>query len=509
MFRIEIVAQFLAWWIGATVCLTFALQAFLIFRRMSRERYFARKDAARLRFAEPVATFLAGRSELVKVMQQLGPITDDAERDALAELAAKHTGPLAASRRSRLLWRTGHVQIWAQKAFGARCARQLTDAAFGRNLGAPIPRHFSTNQGLRAFWGRRIFSVPRALALHDLGQLAPEHANVFMAHALHDPAVVVRRLAVESMGENRSLEAIPLLLEELRSAVEEGNDVSLRTIKSALVRYNVSDMESFLPYFTHPTQRMRFFVMDTLREICHRTSNGRLLGEDAFSPGMRRVVLEDCCRDDFADVRARSAGVLRHFLDAEAVRALHGLLQDENEYVRLHAVRACTDPFYRPLIPDLLLRVTDVRWRVREAAVQSLVTLAPQGLEELYHFFVSTRDKYACEQIAEELECRGLIQSLVQTLASGARAELALAVCRKLLQLGFTSMLISELSILTRADLQISFTEALRMAPEEEFMAVLHEIVDPHPQAEHEGASRLLYRPAALTMPAVQTGRTI
>ena len=58
---------------------------------------------------------------------------------------------------------------------------------------------------------------------------------------------MVRRLAVESMGENRSPQAIPLLLEELRRAVEEGNDVSLRTIKSALVRYRITDMESFLP----------------------------------------------------------------------------------------------------------------------------------------------------------------------------------------------------------------------------------------------------------------------
>lgn len=508
MYRIEEVAQVLAWLITATVCLTVAFQGFLLMRRWTRNRYFARKDSARARYAEPVDSYLAGGMELGPLLARIGPVRSRAERDALTEVAMRAKSARAAERRSRLLWRTGHVQRWAEQAFGKRCAAQLVDVAFGRQRNRAVETAFSQDLRVRAFWSRRIFSVPRALALHGLGQLAPEHANVFLAHALHDPAVVVRRLAVESMGENRFPEAIPLLLEELRRAVEEGNDVSLRTIKSALVRYRLSEMEPFVPLLRHPTQRMRFFVIDTLREISQRTSDGQLLGEQAFSAQMRRMVLKDSCRDEFADVRARAAGVLRHFLDAEAVGALHGLLQDDNEFVRLHAVRACAHPFYRPLIPDLLLRVTDLRWRVREAAVRSLIALAPQGLEELYHFFVSSRDRYACEQIAEELECRGLIKSLVQQLASGSRAtQLPLAVCRKLLQMGFTSMLIAELGHVTRAELRISFTEALRMAPEEEFMAVLREITEPHPEAEHAGALQLLYRAPALEL--TETRRSV
>jgi hypothetical protein len=495
LFRIEVIEQFLGWLIAATVCLIFAFQCFMLLRRWSRERYFRRKDRAKARYRIPVEQYLKGETALGTVLEQTGPVSSSAERDALAEVARSTTTPLAAQRRSRLLWRTGHVDRWARKVFGRRCGAELVATAFGRAAAMPTAQPFSRHEGLRIFWSRRIFSVPRALALHDLGQLAPEQANVFLAHALHDPAAVVRRLAVESMGENRSPQAIPLLLEELRRAVEEGNDLSLRTIKSALVRYSIAEMEVFLPFFRHPTQRMRFFVVDTLREICHRTSGGQLLGEAAFSPQMRRAVLEEACGDDFADVRARAAGILRHFLDAEAVRALHKLLQDENEFVRLHAVRACAHPFYRPLIADLLLRVTDLRWRVREAAVRSLVALAPQGLEALYRFFISSRDKYACEQIAEELECRGLIKPLVHELASGSRdTQLALGVCRKLLQMGYTSMLIAELGQVTRAELRVSFSEALQMAPEEEFLAVLREIAEPHPEAEHQGALRLLYR---------------
>lgn len=501
MFPIAVVAQVLVWLIAMTVCLTIALQSFLLLRRRSRDRYFARKDGARARFALPLQAYLSGEVALSDTLRLVGRQMTQAERDALAESTSAAEGSLAVARRSRLLWRTGQVQRWAEVVFG-RHAAQVVEAAFGGTPAQPIPSTFSHRPGLRAFWGSRIFAVPRALALFELGRLAPEHACIFLARALHDPSVVVRRLAVESMGVTRSPQLVPLLLEELRRAVEEGNDVSLRTIKSALVRYDIADMEPFLPFFRHPTQRMRFFVVDTLREICHRVSGGHLLGEASFSPAMRRAVFEDACQDDFADVRARAAGILRHFLDAGAVRALHALLQDDNEFVRLHAVRACTHSFYRPLIPDLLLRVTDVRWRVREAAVRSLISLAPQGLDELYHFFISSRDKYACEQIAEELQCRGLIRSLVAELAAAnGSASLALSVCRKLLHMGYTSMLIAELGKVTRPELQVSFTEALRLAPEQEFLAVLREVSEPHPDAEHEGALQLLYRFPAAAMP--------
>lgn len=498
MFPIEFVTGFLGWMVVLTLSVSASFQAILLWRRSARARYFARRDAARERFHLPIERFLTGAADLAQTLRLLGPLNHEAERDAVAELAARTRTPEAAERRSRLLWRTGHVHRWAKAAFGRRSGSALVDMAFAntRLVAGRLPgRH----RGARAFWRRRIFSVPRALALHELARLAPAHANVFLEHALLDPSVEVRRLAVEAMGENASPASIPLLLEELRRAVEEGNDVSLRTIKSALVRFRVLDMEPFLPFFRHPTQRMRFFVIDTLREICHRTSAGQLLGADAFSAAMRHVVVQECCRDEFADVRARAAGVLRHFLDADAVQALHLLLQDDNEFVRLHAVRACNHSFYRPLIPDLLLRVTDIRWRVREAAVKALADLAPQGLEELYHLFVSSHDKYACEQIAEELQGRGLVRSLVAEL-KGPAPELALAVCRKLRELGFTSMLISELSQVARPELRISFTEALRLAPVEEFVAVLREIAEPHPDAEHAGALQLLYRPPELEL---------
>lgn len=495
MIRIELVTDFLTWMIVTSAGVTFAFQCFLLLRRVRRERYFAGKDVARARYTHPLEAYLTGGMELVEVLRRLTPMSTPAERDVVVEISHRFRAEPAGGRRSRLLWRTGHVLRWAEKTFGRRRGRQLVDLAFGRSLKTPPARSLFNRWVARLLWSSRIFSVPRALALHELGQLSPVHASVFLADALLDPSMMVRRLAVESMGENRYPQAIPLLLEELRRAVEEGNDISLRTIKSALVRYEIADMEPFLPFFEHSTQRMRFFVIDTLREICQRAAGDTLLGAESFSAEMRRVVEERCCRDEFADVRARAAGVVRHFRDSHAIAALHRLLQDENEFVRMHAVRACTHQFYRALLPELRLRLTDPRWRVREAAVRTMITLAPQGLEQLYQFFAATQDRYASEQIAEELENRGLIKSLVEVLASGTRAtQLPLRVCGKLLQMGYTSMLITELGKVTRTELRISFIEALRMAPEKEFMAVLREIAEPHPEAEHAGVLQLLYR---------------
>lgn len=491
MFSIDVVAEFLGWMIGLTLAVAASFQIILLGRRSARARYFQRKDAAKERLAQPVERFLSGAADLGSTMRLLGPLRDAAERDAVAELAGRAEDAARSARRSRLLWRTGHVHRWAEAAFGKQ-ADAIVAAAFAQSGTGP-PKAFVSKRA-HVLLRRRIFAVPRALAVHELGGLAPAHASVFLAEALHDPSVYVRRRAVECMGENAHPASVPHLLEELRRAVEEGNDVSLRTIKSALVRFRIADMEPFLPFFRHPTERMRFFVIDTLREICQRAGQGGLLGESAFSPAMRKVVLEECARDGFADVRARAAGVIRHFQDAAAVRALHGLLQDENEFVRLHAVRACVHSVYKPLIPDLLQRVTDLRWRVREAAVKALLDLAPQGQEQLYHFFASSRDKYACEQTAEELESRGLIRKLVADLALGRAVGTHLAVCRKLLEMGFTSMLITELGRIAKPELQISFTEALQLASPEEILAVLREVAEPHPEGEHAGALQLLYR---------------
>lgn len=513
MFSISLLSQFIEWMIIAALAVTAAFMLFMVYRRIMRNRYYAAKDGARIRFQTAVANCLNGQISVPTAGRRIGRLQTPAERDALEQLLFARLTPENTETVSELLLAHGFVLRWSQRGFGKKLGRKLTaDVAKGRACSSVK----NVRQYLASGWlqRRRIFSVHRAVVLNKLGRLSPRHASHFLAAALADPSEIVRRLAIERMGENSFPGAIPLLLEELRRAVEEGNDVSLRTIKSALIHYRMEDMNAFLPFMRHPARRMRFFVVDTLREICHRQShhqsNDQLLGEARFSAELRAELLQTCCRDEFADVRASCAGVVRHFKTPEAVAALRELLVDESELVRENAVRACAHPwfvqqehaaygfsnlFFADLLPDLLKRVTDLRWRVREAAVIALTSLEPDGLTELCHFFASSSDRYACEQVAEEFQRRGLVARMVVGLPTAAGATtLHLAVCRKLLSMGQTSMMIAAIGAVTSPELRISFTESLAVAPEQEIMKVLQEIAHPRPESEHGGALQLLYR---------------
>jgi HEAT repeat protein len=344
----------------------------------------------------------------------------------------------------------------------------------------------------------QILAVPRALALNSLGKMAPEHAEVFLSEGIKDPSIHVRRVAIESMGRNRFPQAVPLLLEELRKAVEEGNDVSLRTMKSALICYNLDDLDLFIPYITHPARRVRFFVIDTMREICNRVAGEGLLAKNDFSPALCRLILDKAVIDEFADVRARSAWLVRHFRDTLATDALRLLINDENEFVRLHAVRASGNRAYLALVPDVVARLTDVRWRVREAAVGTLAQFGAEGLDEMYRYFVGCPDAFACEQITEEIQRKGLVQDLVSALmAGGVETDLGRAVCQKMAMMGKTSLLISALASVVAPEVRIALMESLAAAPNEEFLSVLQMITETSSGSVQIRASQILHQSSA------------
>jgi HEAT repeat protein len=341
----------------------------------------------------------------------------------------------------------------------------------------------------------KMLAVPRALALDNLGRLAPEYAEVFLAEGLRDPSGFVRRVAIEHLGRNRFPAAIPLLLEELRKAIEVGNDVSLRSMKSALVGYHVEDCDLFLPYLTHPARRVRFFVVDSIREICNQAAGEGLLAKNDFSPNFCRIMLEVAVTDEFADVRARAAWVVRHFRDQQAKDVLRKLIRDENEFVRLHAVRACGHRAYVDLTPDIVPRLTDTRWRVREAAVGTLARFGPAGLDELYRYFVTCPDAFACEQITEEVQRKGLVDDLVASLAGSVdEAALARGVVQKMAVMGKTSLLIDALAASRHADARIQLMECLAASPNEELLAVLAMIAETSSGQVKSRASQILHQ---------------
>lgn len=481
------------WLIVMVMSVNLVFMFFVFYRRLSRARYFAEKDSARDRYLSPAERFAVGEISVEQAAEVFGSANSQPEIDTIEELLRARLNPVNVTATSELFFALGYVERWAREAFGRR-GRKLLERSMRREHAAVDMVHAHAPWWKLA--GRlRILAVPRALALDHLGRLAPAYAEVFLAEGLRDPSIFVRRVAIESMGRNRFPQAIPHLLEELRKAVEEGNDVSLRTMKTSLVCYRVEDCDLFIPYITHPVRRLRFFVVDTLREICNQAAGNGLLAKNDFSPTLCRVMFEHAVVDEFADVRARSAWIIRHFRDQQAKDALRALMRDENEFVRLHAVRACGHRAYVDLAPEVVGRLTDTRWRVREAAVMALARFGPAGLDELFRYFVACPDAFACEQITEELQRTGLVDDLVRALVGGLEeAALARGVVQKMAMMGKTSLLIDALAALTNGDARIALMECLASSPNEELLAVLAMIAETSSGQVKSRASQILHQ---------------
>ncbi|HZQ92703.1 MAG TPA: HEAT repeat domain-containing protein [Terriglobales bacterium] len=452
MFFLEDVAQLVLWLLLGLTWVNLVFLCFVFYRRLSRKRYFAAKDAAREHYRPMISQFAAGHIPVEAAAAVLRNARTVPEQDAVRDALFLEAAPADRERTTELLFALGMVEAWAKQAYGKRQAQDVVRRAL-RHEAAPLaPANSTARRATRS--SLRMLAVPRALAVNRLAHLRPEVAQVFAAEALKDPSPEVRRVAVRALGRTRHPAGVPLLAAEIERSFAAGNDISLRTAKAALVAYNLEDLHLFVPLLRHPSRRMRFVVVDTVRQIAERAARKAPLNRNDFPIEMHQLLLNELARDEFADVRARTASVLRHFRDAAAVEALRKLTTDEDEFVRLHAVRACGDPYLPQLLSAVTDRLGDPRWRVREAAVKSITAFGQAGDQELYRYFIQSPDRYACEQLAEEIQRRGLVlqlMDLLQASTSGRAspgssahhgAQLATAVFQKLVMLGKGSLLL-------------------------------------------------------------------
>lgn len=487
------------WALALVIGLNTVFFLFILSRRFSRQRYFVKKDSARERFHGTVAAFAAGESSLKEAAGVLSLASGAAEREAVYQLSGAAITQENWDRISQLMYVLGYAEEWAHAAFSRREAKKLIEISLKKQtLTLSPPRtKLSLADRIRML---RVFSVSRAIAVAHLGKLAPEYAQSFLAKALEDPSQEVRRIAIASMGRNRFSQAVPLLVKELLRAIEQDNDISLRTMKAALIHYKLDDLDEFVAHIHHTSRRGRFFIIDSVRQICDRAAAGGHLGKNDFPPQLYNLLLTDCATDEFEDVRARTAAIVRYFKDERAIVVLRTLLRDENEFVRLHAVRSCSDPYYVDLIPDLVSRLTDVRWRVREAAVATLNRMGMHGREELFRFFVECTDQFASEQISDELQRMGVLPEIVATIADGGDAGLlAQSVADKLVALGKTSVLLATMATSGSSTACIALIEALAVNPQMEYLDLLQEFAQTRTGQVQAKAKQILRRLGAIS----------
>lgn len=470
---LEDIAALVLWLIVAVVAINLVFLGSVLYRRVARGRYFRKKDQARLRYQPVVEKFVRWEATQEEAAEQLKRTRSRAAEDAVRELLLARVKHDTADRITALFFALGSVDRWARAAYGRRSSGVLVSALSVGHI--PYPE-CEPNRVLDALRRTRLLHVPRLLAVDALGRLAPDFAEVFALAALDDPAGEVRRVALASLGRNRRAAGITPIFRELRAALTVHAEVSVRSAKAALVCYGLEHLRHFVPFLRDPDPIFRFYAVDIIREICARESKERKLGRRDFPGELYEEFLESLVRDESADVRARSAPVVGHFHDIRSSIALRHLLTDENEFVRLHAVRAAADAAYPELLPALVERMTERRWRVREASVRALARLGREAQQMLFREFAASLDRYESEQMTEELERSGLAAQLLADLgAGGETAQLALAVCRRMVAVGKTAMLRAELQRGGSAASRLMLLEAFASRPSAETAEVLEE----------------------------------
>lgn len=436
--------QIVLWLAVGVLSVDLVMVLFILMRRWSRRHYFDRKDAARQKYSEPVDEFLAGRVTADQLVPAVKNGRSRPSRDALQEMLMGHLNESNRVALTTVLFRLGLIETWAGEAFGRSRARQLLAHIAGvRALPAGKQRRFVRIR--RA----RLFSVKRAQAVANLGQLDPRFAQVFMNEAMQDPSAYVGRANIAAMGRNRAAFEVTVLLEILRRSLAGTGELPVSTVKAALTRYPISELRHFVQFLDDPNSRFRYLVVDSIREMADNA--GRALAVEDFPEDLVHWFMSKGPLDESADVRARSARVIRHFHTPAAAAALRALLQDPNEFVRLHTVRACADPYYSELLADTVRRVSDDKWRVREASVKAMLASGKAGKQQLAQQFLDTGDRYATEQIAEEMQRGDLVAEFLPELgsANGQSAQ-ATNICLKLVRIGKASLLADLLAHETR-----------------------------------------------------------
>jgi len=439
-YNIEQIIWIVFWLAVGVLTVDTILVIYIFHRRLSRNRYFQRKDATRRQLSPTVRDFLAGDIGVDEATAALKTAKSPPAREAVQDMLLD--GISSNNRRAvtEVLLRLGFVAAWAKEAFGARRGRQLIDHVVNGSSLPPLGKR--SFQRVRSM---RLFCVKRARGVALLGQLDSEFSQGFMDEAQHDTSPYVGRANVAAMGQNRESFAVSVLLELMRQATEGVNGLSVLSVKTALVRYPLTELPQFTHCLSDPNPKFRYLVVDSIREICDNTN--LTLSTQDFPPDLYRWFLDQAKHDSSVDVRARSARVIRHFHDTGAVLALRSLMQDENEFVRLHAVRSCADPFYTDLVPDVVQRIGDAKWRVREASVKTLATFGNEGRTQLADYFLATPDQYASEQIVDEMQRGGIIGDLLPGLGSdGPESWVVMKVTSKMVRMGKTSLLTELLS---------------------------------------------------------------
>ncbi|MFZ5862885.1 MAG: HEAT repeat domain-containing protein [Nitrospirota bacterium] len=302
----------------------------------------------------------------------------------------------------------------------------------------------------------------RALAADHLGAMRHRTAVPALARALDDSDLDVRTVSARALGMIGGEDALGHLVHRLLSASPDEPEISFRVIKSVLMAGGPSVVAPLENGLLHPVWRIRSAVIDILGQVGAAETAPRLV---------------ELLSDPEPDVRAKVARVLGQLGHGPAVPTLQTALGDPAWVVRLQATRSL-GLLGGAATSALQDRLLDTQWHVRAAAAEALRRSGSDALWSIWSTLSDCRDRYAREQLFEELQRSSLLQKYIGLLESHrveerTRSETVVQDC---LREGVTSLIIHSLKTHPSADVRRRLLDLLTPYRQPEIIAAIEEV---------------------------------
>jgi HEAT repeat protein len=250
-----------------------------------------------------------------------------------------------------------------------------------------------------------------SLCAERLGRVNCLRAVPELIQALVTDIADLKNMAINSLGLLGDERAIPHLMERFREVIDDKENISGRIIKNALISFGTKAIPLLKKDMESTSWRVRSRVLDVLCEI--------------DDPALKELFLEALI-DPEPDVRAKGARGLGRIKEAGMVlEPLTKLYDDETWVVRYHCVKSLGLIGDKSSVDLFKRAITDSNWQVRRAAAEALGSFGVSAIKELTDVMLRSADRFAREQVAEELQRSGLIYAIIENLRNPSGSKVS------------------------------------------------------------------------------------
>jgi HEAT repeat protein len=321
----------------------------------------------------------------------------------------------------------------------------------------------------------------RLRAARWLGRLQYRDGVPDLIRLADDRSLRVRAAAVAALGtvrDGRAQSALATLLDNHASGLSR-RTVPVHVLTRALAAHGAEGISLALSRLQSPSAAVRTAAADVLTSAADP------------HPSLRAALIS-ALDDEECEVRARAARAIGNIGDVGAVVSLIKSLGDPVWFVRLQTAKAIGALAHERAVRALVTALTDEAWQVRAAAAEALRRVGGPAVSALTECLFESRDRYAKEQVVEELQRTPLVHEQVEAL-DGTHDGAAFAAQRFLREMarhGAMSVLLDALRRHPRAGVRRRLVAVLGVVDAPRVIAALHDVAEQDRDAGVREASR-------------------